>query len=55
MTHRTIVSGLGAWMVIVVLAFFVPAHALAPFLVFAVLIAIVLGGSQALSARSSAS
>ncbi|MDX6310186.1 MAG: transporter, family [Nocardioidaceae bacterium] len=48
-THRTIATGLGAWMVIVVLAYFVPAHALTPFLLLAVLIAIVLGGSQALS------
>jgi UMF1 family MFS transporter len=47
--HRTILAGLFAWVVVVLLAFVLPAHRLVPFLAVAVLIGLVLGGSQALS------
>jgi UMF1 family MFS transporter len=48
-THRTIVTGLVVWLGVVVLGFFTPAESLALFLVLAVAIGIVLGGTQALS------
>ncbi|MEJ7628822.1 MAG: MFS transporter [Nocardioidaceae bacterium] len=47
--YRTIMGGLVAWMVIVVMAFALPEHQLLPFLGLAVGIGIVLGGTQALS------
>jgi len=46
---RVVLTSLGLWLVVVVLAFFVPARAFMAFLALAVLIGIVLGGSQALS------
>jgi UMF1 family MFS transporter len=47
--YRTIVGGLVAWMVIVIIAFGLPAGRLTPFLVLAVAIGLVLGGTQALT------
>lgn len=47
--RRTIVGGLAVWILVVVVAFFLPRETLAPFLALAVLIGIVLGGTQALS------
>ena len=47
--HRVILGGLLVWMAVVVVAFFLPAGQIAPFLVLAVCIGIVLGGTQALS------
>ncbi len=47
--HRSILWGLVVWMVIVVTAFALPAHRVIPFLVLAVAIGVVLGGTQALS------
>ena len=47
--YRMILAGTGMWMVIVVLAVFLPAGKAVPFLVLAVGIGIVLGGTQALS------
>ena len=47
--YTMILAGTGFWMVIVVLAFFLPSGEAAPFLVLAVGIGIVLGGTQALS------
>ncbi len=46
---RTVLGSLVAWVVVVVLAFFVPEKAFAAFLVLGILIGIILGGSQALS------
>ncbi len=46
---RTVLWSLGVWVVIVVVAYFVPARSLTVFLALALLIGIVLGGSQALS------
>jgi UMF1 family MFS transporter len=48
-SYRSILWGTVGWMVVVVLAFFLPAGRAAPFLALAVLIAIVMGGTQALS------
>ncbi len=48
-SRRTIIGGLVVWIVVVVTAFFLPRETLAPFLALAVLIGIVLGGTQALS------
>ena len=48
-SYRSILWGTGGWMVIVVLAFFLPTHGVVPFLGLATLIAIVMGGTQALS------
>jgi MFS transporter, UMF1 family len=48
-THRTIVVGLFIWLAVVVLGFVTPEKSLLPFLVLAVCIGIVLGGTQALS------
>jgi UMF1 family MFS transporter len=45
----TILGGLVGWLVIVVTAFLLPAHRIAPFVALAVAIGIVLGGTQALS------
>ncbi|MDQ6686531.1 MAG: MFS transporter [Actinomycetota bacterium] len=47
--YRSILWGTYAWMAIVVLAMFLPAHNLALFLALGFAIAIVLGGTQALS------
>ena len=47
--HRCILAGVYAWMVIVVVATALPAHNVALFLTLGVAIAIVLGGTQALS------
>ena len=44
-----VLYGLGAWTLVVVVAFFVPAKQLIMFLVLAIMIGIVLGGTQALS------
>jgi UMF1 family MFS transporter len=48
-SHRTILGGLGVWIVVVCLAFFLPVKQIVPFLVLAVAIGLVLGGTQALS------
>lgn len=47
--HRVVLSSLGAWTLVVVIAFFLPAHRFTLFLALAVMIGIVLGGTQALS------
>ncbi|PVG83924.1 MFS transporter [Nocardioides gansuensis] len=46
---RTILMGLGLWMVIVTVALFLPERSLVPFLALGVGIGIVLGGTQALA------
>ncbi|HEX8972567.1 MFS transporter [Oryzihumus sp.] len=46
---RVVLTSLGVWTLVVTVAFFVPARALGAFVALAVLIGIVLGGSQALS------
>ncbi len=46
---RTVLTSLGIWTVIVIVAFFVPARSLVLFVVLALFIGLVLGGSQALS------
>jgi MFS transporter, UMF1 family len=48
-THRVILGGLGVWMLVVVVAFFIPAKNVALFLAMAVGIGLVMGGTQALS------
>jgi MFS transporter, UMF1 family len=48
-SYRLILAGTFAWMAIVVLAMFLPAHHVALFLAIGVAIAIVMGGTQALS------
>jgi UMF1 family MFS transporter len=48
-SKRTILGGLIVWMVVVVAAYFLPREEVVPFLVLAVLIGLVLGGTQALS------
>jgi MFS transporter, UMF1 family len=48
-SKATICGGLVVWMVIVVIAYFLPRDEVLPFLAMAVLIGIVLGGTQALS------
>lgn len=45
----TILVGLGIWMLIVTVAYFLPEQRLLPFLVLAVAIGLVLGGTQALA------
>jgi UMF1 family MFS transporter len=47
--HKVIVTGLVIWLGVVVLGFFTPSHNYPLFLVLAVCIGIVLGGTQALS------
>jgi len=47
--YRMILAGTFAWMAIVVLAMFLPAHNVALFLAIGIAIAIVMGGTQALS------
>lgn len=46
---RMVLNGIGLWLVVVVIAFLVPGKALAVFFGLALLIGIVLGGTQALS------
>ena len=46
---RTVLSGIGVWTLIVVVAYFVPAQRLVLFLALAFAIGLVLGGTQALS------
>jgi UMF1 family MFS transporter len=46
---RTVLYGIGVWSVVVLFAFFVPSNSLVIFLALALLIGIVLGGTQALS------
>ncbi len=46
---KTVLYGIALWSVVVIIAFFVPEHALGIFVALAVLIGIVLGGTQALS------
>ena len=48
-TKPTILAGLGVWMLIVTAAYFIPDQELLPFLVLAVAIGLVLGGTQALA------
>ena len=48
-SYRSILGGTFGWMVVVVLAYFLPAGRVVPFLALAVLIAVVMGGTQALS------
>ncbi|MGI8888764.1 MAG: MFS transporter [Nocardioidaceae bacterium] len=47
--RSTILGGLTIWMLVVILAYFLPRHQLLPFLALAALIGLVLGGTQALS------
>ncbi len=47
--RRVILAGLGLWVAVVVAAYFVPDHNFAVFLLLAVCIGLVLGGTQALS------
>ena len=47
--RRVILAGLAVWMLIVSVAYFLPAGQVAPFLILAVAIGLVLGGTQALS------
>ena len=46
---RTVLAGIALWSVVVIIAFFVPAQAIALFFALGFLIGIVLGGTQALS------
>ncbi len=48
-THKVILGGLGVWMMVVVVAYFIPAKNVPFFLAMAVGIGLVLGGTQALS------
>ncbi|MDQ3480460.1 MAG: MFS transporter [Actinomycetota bacterium] len=48
-SKRTIMGGLLVWMAVVTIAYFLPREQLVPFLAMAVLIGLVLGGTQALS------
>lgn len=48
-SRRTILAGLGVWMLVVTVGFFLPREEIVPFLALAVLIGLVLGGTQALS------
>ena len=48
-THKVILGGLAVWMVVVVVAYFIPAKNVPLFLAMAVGIGLVLGGTQALS------
>jgi len=48
-SRKTILGGLFVWMLVVVIAYFLPDEALVPFLAMGVLIGLVLGGTQALS------
>ena len=48
-SHRTILGGLVVWILVVCFGFFLPEKQIVPFLVLAVAIGLVLGGTQALS------
>jgi MFS transporter, UMF1 family len=48
-SHRTILYGLGVWILVVCFGYFLPSEQIVPFLVLAVAIGLVLGGTQALS------
>ncbi len=48
-SHRTILGGLVVWVFVVCFGFFLPEKQIAPFLLLAVAIGLVLGGTQALS------
>jgi UMF1 family MFS transporter len=48
-SRRTILAGIGVWMLVVTVGYFLPREQLVPFLTLAVLIGLVLGGTQALS------
>ncbi len=48
-SKHTITGGLGVWVLVVTIAYFLPREEVAPFLAMAVLIGLVLGGTQALS------
>ena len=48
-SHRTIMGGLVVWVVVVCVGFFLPVNEIVPFLLLAVVIGLVLGGTQALS------
>lgn len=48
-SHRTILGGLVVWVLVVCLAYFLPVKQIVPFMVLAVAIGLVLGGTQALS------
>ncbi len=48
-SHRVILYGLGVWMLVVIVGFFIPAGSLGLFLGLAAAIGLVLGGTQALS------
>ena len=48
-SRRSILVGLAIWMLVVAIGFFLPRKEIVPFLALAVLIGIVLGGTQALS------
>lgn len=48
-SHRTILYGLVVWILVVCVGYFLPAEQIAPFIVLAVAIGLVLGGTQALS------
>jgi UMF1 family MFS transporter len=48
-SKKTILGGLVVWMLVVTIAFFLPEDEMVPFLALAVLIGLVLGGTQALS------
>jgi UMF1 family MFS transporter len=48
-SKKTITGGLVVWMAVVMIAYFLPRDQVVPFLAMAVLIGIVLGGTQALS------
>ncbi|MET0768207.1 MAG: MFS transporter [Aeromicrobium sp.] len=48
-SHRTILYGLGVWIVVVCIGFFLPKEQILPFFAMAILIGLVLGGTQALS------
>lgn len=48
-SHRTILYGLGVWILVVCVGFFLPKEQILPFFGLAVMIGLVLGGTQALS------
>ncbi len=48
-SRRTVMGGLLAWIAVVAIGYTLPAHRVVPFVTLAILIGIVLGGTQALS------
>lgn len=48
-TRSTIMAGLAIWMLVVIAGYFIPAKQAVPFIVLAVAIGLVMGGTQALS------